>query len=491
MKQLIWILALCTTLLFTTCGDDDPQIIEEEEVPYEWVVSHTIDEFLTAFQENEVTVDTIAIVGIVISSDENGGIEDELYIKDETGALVIDVDESDLYQTFPQGTEILIKCVGLKADVDGRRLAQADGSAITLEGLEDDAIIKTGETDNVSAKSVNPTALSDEDLNQYVVFGGYQLDEAAVGQTFVIDSDETTWEVFNSDEETMTLFFRPEMSFGDEEIPNGAGSVRGLYVKRDGQNVILPMSFDDLDFNLKRRAPFVKRTFELGDNSLPYQIMFPRDYDETASYPLIVFLHGAGERGNNNTAQMGYGTQTFGSYESRTDYPAIVIYPQCPSDVMWSRRIKYTDDNDVLIFEFPVEDEPNYAMEMVIELVKTLISEEGVDESRIYVTGLSMGGIGTFEFMYYAPGLAAAGISMAGGHDPELLSTYGGLSTFRLYHGADDPVVPARYSQGMYDKMVELEIDALYSEAEGRGHEWNYVLNDPEYLEWMFSQQNE
>lgn len=232
---------------------------------------------------------------------------------------------------------------------------------------------------------------------------------------------------------------------------------------------------------------FEKKSFSLGENTLPYQIMFPENYDPKSSYPLVVFLHGAGERGSGNMRQMTHGPATFASDLAREKYPAIVIFPQCPSDVMWSRRIKYRNDQDELIFEFPVEDKPNYAMELVIKLVRDLIPHEAVDENRIYVTGLSMGGIGAFEFSYYAPELPAAVASLAGGHDSGLVSSYAGDIEFRLYHGSDDTVVPARYSAQMFRRLTELGYNAQYFEEPGRGHEWNYVLEDPEYLEWMFS----
>lgn len=231
---------------------------------------------------------------------------------------------------------------------------------------------------------------------------------------------------------------------------------------------------------------FRKRTFQLGGNTLPYQILFPRGYGNgTTTYPLVIFLHGAGERGSDNERQMIFGSETF--LAASEEYPAVVIFPQCPSDVMWSRRLKYVNNQGVLTFEFPVESEPNYAMEMVIALVRKMVDEEAIDPKRIYVTGLSMGGIGSFEFCYYAPDLPAAAISIAGGHDSTLVSSYAQDIAFRLYHGSADGVVPARYSRQMYDGLTNQGFQAEYFEAPGRGHEWNYVFDDPDYIEWMFS----
>ncbi len=459
-----------------------------EEMPFQWVETHTNSELLEEFGGKEVTGETVAITGIVVSSDETKNIENELYIADETGALVVDVSGENLFEAFPVGSEVLVKCFGLVVHVEERRLTLPGGEPIVFDGGTDEEIILTGRTESVVPETVDPADLDEDNLNTRITLEGFEFPESAVGQTIVQNSRETNWVLSSADGDSITLRFSGDATFGEEIIPPGAGPMQGIYVRENSENVLKVVNFEDLKFGAPRRLPFVKREFQFEGNTLPYQIMFPQNYDRSEAYPLVVFLHGAGERGTNNTSQMAFGPSTFGKYQARVDYPSIVVFPQCPLDVMWSRRIKFTDANGDLIFEFPVEDEPNYAMEMVIELVRTLLAEEGVDEKRIYITGLSMGGIGTFEFFYYAPDLPAAGSSMAGGHDPELASSYAPGLSFRLYHGSDDGVVPARYSKELFDELIELGVDASYTEAEGRGHEWRYVLNDPEYREWLFSQ---
>ncbi len=481
-------------LLFILCGSClacSEMETTMEEPPFQWVETHTNSEFLDEFGGKEVTDETVAITGVVISSDETKNIVNELYIADETGALVVDVSGENLFEAFPVGSEVLVKCFGLAVNAAERRLTLAGGGAIVYSGGTDEAIILTGRMESVLSETVDPDNLDDDNLNTLISIEGFEFPESAVGKTIVQNSQETDWILTNADTNSITLRFSPDATFAEEVIPSGTGPVQGIYVRANSERVIKVVNFEDLKFGAPRRLPFTKREFQFEGNTLPYQIMFPQDYNRSEAYPLVVFLHGAGERGTNNTSQMAHGPSTFGKYQARVDYPSIVIFPQCPPDVMWSRRIKYTDGNGTLIFEFPVEDEPNYAMEMVIELVRTLMVEEGVDEKRIYITGLSMGGIGTFEFFYYAPDLPAAGSSMAGGHDPELASSYAPGLSFRLYHGSNDGVVPARYSKALFDELIELGVDASYTEAEGRGHEWRYVLNDPEYLEWLFSQSKE
>lgn len=492
MKKIIYLVMFYVALSFLLggCGEDE-EPGKEVEIPYEWVQTHNIEELLAAYGDSEVNVDTIAITGIVISSDESRNIENELYIKDETGALVIALQGNDLYQSFPMGSEVFLRCAGLQVSSSDKRVSLSDGSPILFNST-DSIIYLTGNTGSTSAEFVVLSNVDDSYLNRYIRFGGYQFPENAVGETFVQNTAETSWELSNSNGDVTTLIFSPKATFGSSEIPDGAGLVHGLLTKDNGDFVVRVNFLEDMEFSSERRAPFVKMEFEYGENTLPYQIMFPRDYDNTSSYPLVVFLHGAGEKGTNNTSQMAYGPDTFGSYSARTTYPAIVIFPQCPcsSEVQWSRREIDTSTGD-RIFTFPVEEAPNYAMKMVIELVRKLMEEEAVDTQRIYISGLSMGGIGTFEFLYYAPDLPAAAAPMAGGYDSALVRTFPQEVAFRIHHGADDNVVPTRYSREMYLKLEELGYEVEYYEAEGRGHQWNYVLNDPDYIEWMFNQARE
>lgn len=476
-------------ILFVACSDDEGTSVEKEiEEPYEWVQTHTIGGLLEDFGNAVVDVDTIAITGIVISSDEQKNVENELYISDDSEALVIGLQGSDLYQSFPVGSEVLVKCVGLQVDTDSKRLTLPDGASIVFSS-QDSTIFRTGESGNTSIESVSLPNIDDSYLNRYIRFGGYQFPEEAVGGAYAQNNALTKWELTNANGDVANLVFSPNSTFADNLISTKRGNVSGLLSKVDDEYIIKVMSLEDMTFNTDRRAPFEKMEFVLGDNTLPYQIMFPQDYDNNSSYPLVVFLHGAGEKGTNNTSQMAFGPDTFGNYEARTSYPAIVIFPQCPcsSAVQWSRREISTSGGE-RIFTFPVEEEPNYAMEMVIELVRKLIDEEAVDTQRIYVTGLSMGGIGTFEFLYYAPDLPAAAAPMAGGYDSALVKTFPKEVAFRIHHGADDNVVPTRYSREMNLKLEELGYDVEYYEAEGRGHQWNYVLDDQSYIEWMFDQ---
>lgn len=486
---------MCTlflfTLIITSCVDED--IKKDSSNPIddgsvEITPSHTIAQLFTDYGDTTIINDTIAFTGVIISNDEGGNIINSLFLKDETGALEIAIGQDNLFNDYPSGAEFLIQPDSMYLDEASRKLTFIDQSLIPSEFFINHAKA-TGNKISVNPEVIDiDEGLPDEYLANLVAFLGFQFPEESIGETFVTNNQQTIRTMRNENGVEISLVFEPGSTLENSVIPTKRGYVTGVITKIDDTNVLKVRDIQDLAFGLDRFAPFEKQSFSFKENTMPYQIMFPRDYDPNASYPLVIFLHGAGERGSDNERQMAYGPDTFGNYDARTDYPAIVIFPQCPGNVMWSRRIKYTE-NDSLIFEFPVEERPNYAMEMVIELVKSLIKNEAVDENRIYITGLSMGGIGVYEFFYYAPDIPAAGVSMAGGHDSSLVASYATDRAFWLHHGTNDGVVPSTYSKLLYNKMLDLGVNARLSLAEGRGHEWNYVLNDPEYLEWMFAQQ--
>ncbi|HAD97611.1 MAG TPA: hypothetical protein DCG19_09405 [Cryomorphaceae bacterium] len=464
---------------------DEPTNTHTTSEPEPLEATHTIMELINDFSDGEIK-EKVVVKGSVISSDKGGNIQNHLFIRDYSGALRIAMTGDKLYQTYPQETELLVVCTGLKVDRTSRTLTMADGNPLTsIDSSE--VIIKTGENNRLPDDALDPNQLSDDDLNSNFVASGFYFDESLIGEPFIDAHQTTIRSMKHQNGKEIKVIMEPGSSFDDENIPEKFGPVKGLLVKMNGDFVLRPRGLDDMIFTANRIPPFEKRTFTYNGNTLPYQVLFPRNYDPTSSYPLVIFLHGAGERGSNNTSQMAYGSNTFGSYDARTNYPAIVIFPQCPSNTMWSRRAKY-DQNGQLLFEFPVEQNPNTAMEMVIELVRDYVAHEAVDDKRIYVSGLSMGGIGTFEFCYYAPDLPAAAVSIAGGHDSAFVDSYAAGIDFRLYHGDNDGVVPPRYSREMHTALQQGGFSSEYFEAPGRGHEWNYVLNDPDYIQWMFNQ---
>ena len=140
------------------------------------------------------------------------------------------------------------------------------------------------------------------------------------------------------------------------------------------------------------RDRFESRTFQDGDYKLPYRLLKPKPLQPGQKYPLVIFLHGAGERGEDNEKQLVHGMNDFASDEIMAKYPAFVIAPQCPEGQAWagiSRLAKKPTPDDQL----------TPALDATLKTVEAVRKEFPIDDKRIYITGLSMGGYGTWEVL--------------------------------------------------------------------------------------------
>jgi predicted peptidase len=228
---------------------------------------------------------------------------------------------------------------------------------------------------------------------------------------------------------------------------------------------------------------YQKRYFTFKENTLPYRILFPENYDRTKTYPLVVFLHGAGERGNDNEKQLVHGSWLFTNEANRQKYPAIVIFPQCPAGGYWAPISERKDG-----FSYPEKAPATEAMQMVIRLIKELEKMEAVDKNRIYVTGLSMGGMGTFDLITRYPRKFAAALPICGGVNVNRLKKISHMP-IRIYHGDADLTVSPEHSRSAY---VELKangaqnVELFMFPNVGHGS-WTNAFAQEDFLSWMFS----
>lgn len=222
--------------------------------------------------------------------------------------------------------------------------------------------------------------------------------------------------------------------------------------------------------------------------TLPYRILYPENYNPKKAYPLVLFMHGAGERGVDNEIQLKHGADLFLKDEFRKKNPAIVVFPQCAEQDYWvdvSRRILA---DGTRIREFPFGEKARPSTQMVIELVQQLIDEKKVDEQQLYIMGLSMGGMATFELLARFPDRWAAAIPICGGGNPILTRSYAKQTPIWLFHGEADEVVHVRNSRRLYKKLIEAGGKAKYTEYPGVNHDsWNNAFAEPGLLDWLFS----
>ena len=230
---------------------------------------------------------------------------------------------------------------------------------------------------------------------------------------------------------------------------------------------------------------YAKREFVHNGNTLPYRILYPANYDKNKKYPLLLFLHGAGERGKDNEKQLIHGSKLFITEENRKNFPAIVVIPQCPEESFWAVT-KIDRTVQPFKIEFDYSAAPNWPLAAANELVKKIIDEGSVDKSRVYITGLSMGGMGTFESVYRYPDLYAAALPICGGGDVKNYDKRVVKTAFWVFHGAADAVVNVKLSQEMVDKLKALKAEVKYSEYPGVNHNsWNNAFAEKDYLSWM------
>lgn len=218
---------------------------------------------------------------------------------------------------------------------------------------------------------------------------------------------------------------------------------------------------------------------------LPYRILFPDDYNPGKEYPLILVLHGAGERGSDNEKQLTHGAKLFLEDKARKKFPAIVVFPQCAGGDYWS-SVKIDRGKTPLELDFDYSRPATAPLTLAMKLVEELMRTEGVDKRRVYITGLSMGGMGTFEAVHRYPDVFAAALPVCGGGDTIRYKRVG--LPFWVFHGDADAVVKVDYSRAMVNKLQELDVKVRYTEYPGVNHNsWDSAFAEPRFLKWMFA----
>jgi predicted peptidase len=230
---------------------------------------------------------------------------------------------------------------------------------------------------------------------------------------------------------------------------------------------------------------FEKKEFLSGGDTLRYRIQYPLQYDATKKYPLVLLLHGAGERGSDNQAQLVWGGSLFADSMVRARFPAIVVFPQCGAKDFWA-QLTYTP-TDSIRFHMRSDTAPGKGMGLVIQLLDELAAGGHVDTKRIYVGGLSMGGMGTFEILWRKPHFFAAAFPICGAGDPAQVRLYARKFPIWVFHGGADPVVPVANSHLMVAALKAAKAKVLYTEYPGVGHDsWKKAFAEPELLPWVF-----
>jgi predicted peptidase len=218
------------------------------------------------------------------------------------------------------------------------------------------------------------------------------------------------------------------------------------------------------------------------DHDFNYRLLKPAKVEAGQKYPLVIFLHGAGERGSDNANQLKYFPQWISEPANREKYPAYVLAPQCPADRIWGTMHWGSGKTGF-------DDKPSDEMTATLAVMAQLIKDEAVDPDRVYITGLSMGGFGTWEFATRRPELFAAAAPVCGGGDKNNVKPLVGLPLW-AWHGDADGAVNVERSREMIAAIKAAGGSPKYTELPKVGHDsWNQAYNGPDnMLPWLFSQ---
>ena len=229
------------------------------------------------------------------------------------------------------------------------------------------------------------------------------------------------------------------------------------------------------------------QTYSNGTVSLPYRVYYPSGYDPKGEtdYPVLLFLHGAGERGTNNTSHITAHEGLMRQLILRDD--CVVIAPQCPSDAKWVNT-----DWALGSYDSTVNTASAY-LNAAEELLQAEIAKGGVDAKRVWVAGISMGGYGVWNLIMNNPRFYAAAIPICGGADPGKAESVKDLPIW-TFHGDADATVPVSGTREMVQAIQEAGgTNIQYTEYAGAGHVdcWVKAYAEPDLLPWLYDQKQE
>jgi len=213
-----------------------------------------------------------------------------------------------------------------------------------------------------------------------------------------------------------------------------------------------------------------------------YRLMTPARITPGEKYPLVIFLHGGGERGDDNEQQLLYLPEVLARPENRERYPCFVVAPQCPLGRQWI-EVPYDE----------VESRPIVTSGTALRMAKAACDDvlrgEPIDEDRVYLTGISIGGFGCWYLAAFTAHETAAAAPICGGGDESAAALLKDLPIWAV-HGEVDDIVPVARSRNMIAAIRAAGGEPKYSELAGIGHHSWQPAYEPSFglLDWMFSQ---
>ena len=219
------------------------------------------------------------------------------------------------------------------------------------------------------------------------------------------------------------------------------------------------------------------------DNGMPYRYYAPDDYSDEYAYPVVLFLHGAGERGIDNEAPLIHVLQDWFNDLESPIYQSIIIVPQCPEEEQWVNTPweQGSYDSDAV--------GESSAIKEALSILDQVCQEDSVNLDRIYVVGLSMGGYGTWNLLMNHSDIFASGMPICGGADPSKAEIVKDIPIY-TFHGDKDSVVPVAGTREMVAAIRDAGGEKItYEEVPDVDHNvWSYAASRGDILRLMFEQ---
>jgi predicted peptidase len=216
----------------------------------------------------------------------------------------------------------------------------------------------------------------------------------------------------------------------------------------------------------RRKEGFVARTYKGPEGEGKYEVFVPYNFDAKKAYPVILFLHGAGESGSDGKAQIGVGLGPYIKMREK-NFPCIAVFPQSHEQT-WEAGSK----------------DAKRAMAILTEIEKSYKT----DRDRVYLTGLSMGGFGTWSLAEAYPQRWAAIVPICGGGNPKDVAKIKDIPCW-CFHGDADKIVPVKKSREMIDALKNLGALPRYTEYKGVDHNsWDRAYTSRQLYEWLLKQ---
>ena len=266
-------------------------------------------------------------------------------------------------------------------------------------------------------------------------------------------------------------------------LASGAGYVKLMAMKFAMLCFLLLAAAAQAQFSTEDMLQPCVYTNETGE-TFAYRLSVPQFPAAGKKYPVILFLHGSGECGTDNLRHIKVGLPALMDTllkRSRPE-PVIVVAPQCQAANWWVKRLAMNEG-------YAAAGEPTPSLEVALEIVRHLVAERQGDPDRLYITGLSLGGFGTWDAIQRDPALFAAAIPICGGGDIRRIQGIKRLPVW-VFHGRDDKNVAVACSRRMVEALKRIGSRKVrYTEYEGADHNvWDRTYADPQVVDWLLLQ---